>query len=64
MAKIPYVEKENCTGEEICVQTCPEVFQMSDDGVAEVHNPTGASEEEIQEAMDACPTQCIHWKEE
>jgi ferredoxin len=60
MAKVPYVDQENCTGEEICVQTCPEVFQLNDDGVAEVHNPTGASEADIQDAIDSCPTKCIH----
>jgi len=41
----------------------PEVFQLNDKDLSEVYNPTGASEEKIQEAMDSCPVQCIHWEE-
>jgi ferredoxin len=29
-----------------------------------VINPYGASEDEIQDAIDQCPVQCIHWQEE
>jgi ferredoxin len=64
MAKIPIVDQDECTGDELCVEMCPEVFKMNDDGLAEVHNPTGASEDQIQECMDECPADCIHWKEE
>lgn len=63
MAKKVYVDVDECTGCEVCVQTCPEVFQMNDDGVAEVASQTGASEDDVQEAIDACPVQCIHWEE-
>jgi len=31
--------------------------------VAEIHNPEGATEEKIQEAMDSCPVECIHWED-
>ena len=63
MAKMPYVDQEECTGCGLCEETCPGVFQLNEDGVAEVYNPEGASEEEIQEAIDSCPVECIHWKE-
>jgi len=63
MAKKVYVDADECTGCEVCVQTCPSVFQMNDDGVAEVVNQEGASEDDVQEAIDACPVQCIHWEE-
>jgi ferredoxin len=33
-------------------------------GFAQVMNPTGAAEDKIQEAMEACPVQCIHWADE
>jgi len=36
---------------------------MNDDGVAEVINPTGDSEETIQEAIDDCPGEAICWSE-
>ena len=63
MARIPYVDQEECISCESCVELCPGVFRI-DDAVdkAEAYDPTGASEAEIQEAMDNCPAECIHWK--
>ena len=64
MARIPVIDADECTACESCVDTCPEVFKMSDDGdLAVVHNPTGAPEAKIQEAIDDCPVECISWKE-
>jgi len=63
MAKVPYVDKDECTGCGDCVENCPEVFQFDEDDLAEVKNPNGASEEEIQDAIDNCPAEAIHWKE-
>jgi ferredoxin len=62
MARTPYVDQDSCISCGLCVDTLPEVFRMNDDDLAEVHEATGASEEEIQEAMDACPVACIHWQ--
>jgi ferredoxin len=64
MPRIPCVEQSICTGCELCEQICPEVFRMNDDGVSEVYNPQGASEDKIQEAIDSCPVQCISWIDE
>jgi ferredoxin len=64
MAKSFYVDQEECIGCGACVDSCPDVFKMTEDNVAEVSNAEGASEEEIQDAMDACPVECIHWEEE
>jgi ferredoxin len=64
LAKVPYVDQEACTGCELCNQICPDVFEMNDEGLAEVKNPQGASEDEIQEAIDSCPAECISWKED
>ena len=58
-----YVDKEECIGCESCVQICPEVFEMDPDGKAEVKEGTGAGEPCVQEAMDACPAECIHWQD-
>lgn len=63
MAKVPYVDKDECTSCLLCTETVPTVFRMDDDNKAEVFDPNGASESEIQEAMDMCPAACIHWKE-
>jgi len=62
MAREVYVDDSECTGCELCVDTLPEVFEMKDD-VSVVHNSTGADEEKIQEVIDDCPSECIHWKE-
>ncbi len=63
MSKIPVVDPDECISCGLCVETCPEVFRLNDKDLSEVYNPTGASEEKIQEAIDSCPVQCIHWEE-
>ena len=62
MAKDLYIDKDNCAGCASCADLA-EVFRMDDNNIAEVHNPAGASEEEIQDEMDACPNGGIHWVE-
>ncbi len=61
--KTVYVDQDECTGCQACVEDLDSVFRMNDDDVAEVHNAKGASEDEIQEIIDSCPAECIHWKE-
>lgn len=64
MARIPWVDKGECTSCGLCADNLPDVFRMDEDGLAECYNTGGASEEEIQEeAMDVCPAECIHWKD-
>ena len=63
MAKIPYVEENDCISCGLCAEICPEVFRLNDQDLSQVYNPTGASEEKIQEAIDSCPVQCIRWVE-
>ncbi len=60
MPKIPSVDPDLCTGCELCVETAGGVFQMEGD-VATIIDPEGASEEEIQEAIDNCPVEAITW---
>lgn len=62
MAKEPIVDKDACIGCGTCVAVCPNVFQLGDDGKSHVANPKGATEPEIQQGIDSCPVQCIHWK--
>jgi len=72
MPRTPEVDQESCIGCEVCTQLCPEVFRMEGDDdhahyhhdhKSEVYNPTGASEEKIESAMDACPAACIYWQD-
>jgi ferredoxin len=62
MARDLYVDKENCDGCASC-NDLADVFKMDENNRAEVFNAAGASEEEIQEEIDACPNGGIHWKD-
>jgi ferredoxin len=53
------IDHDECMGCESCVEICPEVFEMSDDGEkANVIDPESAAEC-IEEAIDSCPAECI-----
>ncbi len=59
-----YVARDECTGCELCTQTVPKVFEMTEDPfLAEVaHQPTeDISDDELTEAMESCPVECIRW---
>ena len=61
----PYIVEEECIACGACTEICPEVFILNESlGFAQVINPGGAEEDKIQEAMDVCPVQCIHWADE
>ncbi len=62
MARIPTVDQDSCISCGLCVSTCPGVFRFNEDGKSEVYDPNGASEQDIQQAIDGCPVQCISWK--
>ena len=63
MAKTPWVDKEACISCGLCVSTCPGVFRFDANSKSECYNPTGATEQEIQQAIDGCPVQCISWQD-
>jgi len=54
------IDKDACTGCGLCVETCPEVFEMGDD-TAQVKGdkvPSGA-EDSARQAADDCPSEAI-----
>ena len=58
-----YVDPDECIGCELCAQNCPGVFVMNEEkDVSEVVDAGGATEEEVQEAIDDCPVGAIHWE--
>lgn len=61
--KKPVVDPDLCTSCGVCVEVCPGVFELGPDDIAVVKNPSGASEDEIQEAIDSCPGEAISWSE-
>ena len=56
-----YLDRSGCISCGLCPQTCPEVFRMGDDGVAEVWNEDVPPEVESQavEAQENCPVSVI-----
>jgi len=54
------VDPDLCTGCELCVQTCPEVFEMEDDlAIAKVDEVPSDAEETCREAAEECPVDAI-----
>lgn len=65
MAKRVVIDTEECTGCETCVELCPDVFEFNeDDEVAVVIQEEGGDEDCINEAIETCPVECIHWEED
>lgn len=56
---------ENCTGCGLCVETCPEVFEMGDDDVAKVKVSEIPEDQQdsAREAAEGCPVEAIHIEE-
>jgi len=71
MSKNVYVNKDECTSCALCTDGLPEYFRMDDDDLAESHN-NGSNvgnasvpdndTDKVQELIDDCPAECIHWK--
>ncbi|MFA5809081.1 MAG: ferredoxin [Thermoleophilia bacterium] len=53
--------RDECLGDAICCDECPEVFVMDDDGLASVINadPDESLRDAIQSAADECPAEII-----
>jgi len=64
MARNIIIDEEECIGCGTCEEICPEVFTLNEKtDKAEVTDPQGAPEDQIEEAIEACPVECIHWEE-
>ncbi|MEL4898214.1 ferredoxin [Crocosphaera sp. Alani8] len=57
-----YVDELTCIGCKNCVHFAPNTFYVEDShGRARVYNQDGDEEDTVQEAIDTCPVDCIHW---
>lgn len=53
------IDVDECMGCESCVELCPDVFAMDDDGEKAVVTNPDSSDECVDEAIDSCPAECI-----
>lgn len=55
------VDETLCTACEVCVDTCPDVFEMGDDDVVMVKVDTVPEEfeDDVQESAESCPCEAI-----
>lgn len=56
------VDQDSCISCGLCISVCPGAFRFGASKKSECYNPDGATEEEIQQAIDGCPVQCISWQ--
>jgi ferredoxin len=57
-----YVDEVTCIGCKHCAHVARNTFYIEPDyGRSRVYRQDGDSEELIQEAIDTCPVDCIHW---
>lgn len=63
MSKKVTIDMDECVGCQACVELCPDVFGFDEDAEkAKVILDEGGPENCIQEAIDSCPVECIHFK--
>ena len=56
------INEEECTGCEECVESCEDVFKMSDDGevaVVKVETVPADLEDDVKTAAEDCPAEAI-----
>lgn len=62
--KKPVIDESLCIGCGTCPAMCPKAFGMRDsDGIAFVKDTIAESNNDIQDAIEACPTEAIAWEE-
>ncbi len=54
------VDPDLCTGEELCVQVCPQIFEMQGDkAVAKIKDVSPDLADCCEDAADSCPSAAI-----
>jgi len=63
MAKKVVIDEEECIGCGSCESICPEVFVLDEESQkAKVLLAEGGPVDQINEAIEACPVECIRWE--
>lgn len=55
-----WVESDECTSCNDCIDALPSVFKYNSDKLAFVHNPQGGTYAQIVKTAEKCPARCIH----
>ncbi len=64
MGKRVSILEDCCIACGSCEDICPEVFRLDEAaGRSSVVRPEGGPEDLIEEAIDACPMECIYWEQ-
>jgi ferredoxin len=53
------ISAEKCMGSGNCLFWAPGVFELGDDGISFVVDPGAASDRQVMQAVEGCPTQAI-----
>ena len=62
--KQPSVELSDCIICGVCVEVSPAVFRLNEAEYIEVTELETYPQDEVNEAIKYCPTDCISWMEE
>ncbi|MEC7772079.1 MAG: ferredoxin [Bacteroidota bacterium] len=60
VSKVAWVESDECTSCNDCINAVPNVFKYNSNKQAHVHNPKGDKYAKIVAAAEKCPAMCIH----
>ncbi|WP_437399539.1 ferredoxin [Flagellimonas lutimaris] len=60
VSKVAWVESDDCTSCNDCINAVPNVFKYNSNKQAHVHNPKGDKYSKIVAAAEKCPAMCIH----
>ena len=60
VSKVAWVESDDCTSCNDCINAVPNVFKYNSNKQAQVHNPKGDKYAKIVAAAEKCPAMCIH----
>jgi ferredoxin len=54
------IDPELCTGDEVCVQLCPDVFEMEGDkAIVKIADVPTDLQDGVRESADSCPSEAI-----
>ena len=60
--KVITVNTDKCIGCGLCVSTCPDVFELDDNGKSRVKDSNSCEKCNCEEVIDNCPAKAISWE--